>query len=341
MKTPVLAGLLFLLITGLLYFYGPLRTNTVYPSHPVSDSDGVADNFSPAVVSYTDKRTLSSLSTEFPIREIKRYTIPIADGMEYRLDVAAYRSGSDVQNQAIVYLPAETDDSGKVVDRKQQAAHYRFEKWHAASDAILRYTDKGALFVSFWDNAQRIHLYTGRENWVSLPEAAAYGSSREQSLWKDMAGGFDTSGRMARFSQLLLMDLDEALLELRDLLPSGHSIYLLLSTDDLSHIQEIARMNGQGLPLETRLFPADSDLHNSISRVKEWAGEGEGTGSYLAQSVSERTIRVWRVTDPAFENSMLVRLLPFSTSHERPLAAVKLVYQSDWGGFISIYQLTE
>lgn len=280
------------------------------------------------------------LESLFTIRNIKRYTVPITEDMHYDLTVASYTDTKEGLRQAVVYLPAEKDDEGEVVKEEEVPDQFRYEKWLSASEAIDTYTNNDSLFVSFWDNAQRVHLFTGRDNWVTLPAKAAY-TEDERALWQAIAGGFDRQGRSAKISQLLLMDMDEALQELKRELPQGRDHYLLLSTDDLSHVQEVARMTGRGLPLETRLFPADADLHSSISQVKEWAQEGDGTGSYLAQSISERSIRVWRITDESFENSLLARLLPFSTSHDMSIEGAKLVYQSDWGGYISIYQLLD
>ena len=280
------------------------------------------------------------LKSFFTINDVERYSIGITEGMYYDLTVASYMGSETEQRRAIIHLPAETDDEGKLVDKEKIPVQFRYEKWVSASEAINTYTNRDALFVSFWDNAQRVDLFTGRENWVTLPAKVAY-LEDEHALWRAVAGGFDRQGRSAKFSELLLMDADEALRELKKALPQGRDHYLLLSTDDLSHVQEIARMTGRGLPLETRLFAASADVHNSISQVKQWAQEGEGTGSYLTQPVAERSIRVWRITDEGFEDSLLARMLPFSTSLDTSIEGAKLVYQSDWGGYISIYQLLD
>ena len=52
-------------------------------------------------------------------------------------------------------------------------------------------------------------------------------------------------------------------------------------------------------------------------------------------------VRAWRVTEPAFEEPVLVRLLPFSSSLERnPPERARLVYQSAAGAYLSIYEIT-
>lgn len=295
-------------------------------------------NGSPAPFNRESVAIAEPLASFFAIDEVERYSIAIAEGMHFDLTVASYMDNEEARRQAVIYLPVKQDNAGKVVNKEEMPVQLRYEKWLSASEAINKHTNAEALFVSFWDNAQRVHLFTGRDNWVTLPAEDAY-IEDEHALWQAIAGGFDRQGRSAQFGRLLLMDMDEALQELKRELPPGRDHYLLLSTDDLSHVQEVARMAGRGLPLETRLFPADADLHGNIAQVKQWAQEDEGTGGYLVQSVSARSIRVWRITDKRFESSLLAQLLPFSTSLATSIAGARLVYQSDWGGYISIYQL--
>lgn len=227
----------------------------------------------------------------------------------------------------------------KVFTSADKPSHFRYEKWLGTSEAIKKHTNEQSLFVSYWDNAQRIHLFTGRETWINSPDKNAYNSTEEQALWESVAGGFDTEGKLSKYSLFLLQDVNTAITELQKELPENRDTYILVSNDDLAHVQEIAALAGQGLPLETKLFPAAADLHNSISKVKEWAKEGDGTGSYLIQPMSEKFNRVWRITDKTFEDTLLVRLLPFTSSLDRPFEKTKLVYQSDWGAYLSIYQI--
>ena len=118
-------------------------------------------------------------------------------------------------------------------------------------------------------------------------------------------------------------------------------MFLLVSTDDLAHVQEMSYLAGRGIPLETRLFSSQGDIHGVVASVNAWAGQGGGTGSYLVQPARGFSVRAWRVTDEAFEDSALVRLLPFSSSleHDTP-KHVRLVYQSATGAYLSIYEIT-
>ncbi|MCG8378296.1 MAG: hypothetical protein MI865_02350 [Proteobacteria bacterium] len=285
-------------------------------------------------------KQLSPVDPAFQIDNLNTYSISVGDNTDYTITVAHYKDARGENKNAIVYLPAARDDENNTTDGSDKTSDFRYQKWLNATNVIKKHTSDQALFVSFWDNAQRIHLFTGREVWSSMPDRNAYITKEEQVMWESIAGGFDTEGKLKKYSQYLLMDVDVAIAGLRKELSKDRDTYILVSSDDLAHIQEIAYLTGQGLPLETRLFPTDGDLHNSISKVKEWAKEGNGTGSYLVQPVSEKFNRVWRITDKAFENSLFVRLLPFTSSLDKSFDNIKLVYQSDWGAYLSIYQFS-
>jgi hydroxylamine oxidation protein HaoB len=117
-------------------------------------------------------------------------------------------------------------------------------------------------------------------------------------------------------------------------------IYVLACVDDLARLGEIERLSGVTIPLEARYFPAASDLHAQIKDVRRWASEkGEGA-NYLVQPVMGGGVRAWRVTSPEASNLLLIRLLPFSKSLETPLQGARLVYQSHWGAYISVHEVT-
>jgi len=335
--------LLFLSIAGFLIITDLYRSRFSAIVEKSSESTQVVAAVDPQLkftvkpVFNTD--TLASLHSAYPIDAVYAYKISDATGVEYELVVARYKDEQGDRNHAIIYLPHDEKRKDNIISSGNKSSHFRYEKWLSVVNAVNKYTDDTALFVSFWDNAQRIHLFTGRKTWVSLPDKNAYSTKQEKELWESIAGGFDNKNKMSEYSKLLTLDLGTALTELKNKLPKDREVYLLISTDDLSHAQEISILNNLELPLETRLFPAGSDLHKSISNIKEWAGEGKGTGTYLVQPVSERFIRVWRTTDKDFDNSLLIRLLPFTTSLDRPGEQIKLVFQSDWGAYLSIYKL--
>ena len=346
-RISILSGIvLAVAISGLVYI---INSNKPEQANVINNDIAVPESKLYTITTSSNIEKSSPLNSYFKINSIETYHISLEENDSHDLSVAKYTDEQNRNKKAIIFLPdADADATGdeSTVDKAKKAfsstdksSHFRYEKWLGTSEAINKYTNEQSLFISYWDNAQRIHLFTGRETWIIGPDKNAYSSAAEQALWESVAGGFDTEGKLSKYSQYLLQDMDTAITELKKELSDERETYILVSNDDLARVQEMAELTGQGLPLETKLFPAAAELHNSISKVKEWAKEGNGTGSYLVQPMSEKFNRVWRVTDKSFEDSLLVRLLPFTSSLDRPFDKTKLVYQSDWGAYISIYQL--
>jgi hydroxylamine oxidation protein HaoB len=81
------------------------------------------------------------------------------------------------------------------------------------------------------------------------------------------------------------------------------------------------------------------DIHGPVQAVKNWVANEQGSG-YLLQPQSGNRVRAWTVTHHDGEANLLVRLLPFTSSIAEPLAGYELVYQSDYGAYLSIYRWT-
>ena len=76
-----------------------------------------------------------------------------------------------------------------------------------------------------------------------------------------------------------------------------------------------------------------------VAQIKQWATE-DGNSNYLVQKEG-LNYRVWAIakTSKIEKNSLLVRLLPFVDSLKKLPSGVRLVYQSHWGGYLSIYKI--
>ena len=288
-----------------------------------------------------ESRHHESFDTRFRIDGISRYAISAGDLLSYHLDVARYRDADGVPRRAIIHLTDDRAATGPAsgLDPYQ----LRREAWNDLSRVVARHTDNDAVFVGWWDNMQRLHLHTGRRARPRHPDAGAYPRPGQRELWRNVAGDFLRDDSLACLSRQLLKEVDDALAGIAGCAWGDASgpVFLLVSTDDLAHVQEMSYLAGRGIPLETRLFSSQGDIHGVVASVNAWAGHGRGTGSYLVQPAPGFAVRAWRVTDQAFEDSLLVRLLPFSSSLERaPPENVRLVYQSAAGAYLSIYEIT-
>lgn len=265
----------------------------------------------------------------FPVTALTRYTLHQGDGVSVPLTVADYRDGRN-QDQRVTLYPPKAGNT---------AARLRHDLWRAAGETIIRHTDDNALFLAWWDDAQRIRFLAGRDTWLDRPAAAAFPNGAERSLWEKVGGGFAAvpapSRRLARW---LTMETGAALEEMKAELPADRPVYLLVCLDDLARLGEIEALTGVRLPFEAARFPG-SDLHGQIAAVQQWARQDVDQASYLVQQIPGAGVRAWRLTTPQGRDTLLARLLPFSTSLARPLPQLQAVYQSGWGSYLTIYAL--
>ena len=262
----------------------------------------------------------------YPVESLARYRIG-RESAGVELNVAHYQDGQAAS--AIVFPP---------VAQGQGEAGLRHDLWQAAAEAIQKHTGQDALFLAWWDDAQRVRFLTGRKPWLDLPVASAFPDKQQQTFWRQAGGGFaEDASRLKQLARWLAMDADAALADMDRVLPKGQPVYWLLCLDDLARLSEIEALSGVKLPFEARVFPQADNIHAQIAEVKRWAGE-TGLDAYLVQQLPGGGARVWRITTEAGVKTLLARLLPFTTSLAQPLERQSLVYQSGWGGYLSVYQ---
>jgi hydroxylamine oxidation protein HaoB len=271
---------------------------------------------------------LAGLPAPFPVERLERYEVRQGAEHTFTAALARYRDGTGTALSALVYLP-------------EPGAAPRAAAWAQVAAAVPKYTGEGATFLTWWDNAQRVHFLIGRAAGPSLPLAAAFPDPAVRAVWERLGGGWGEGDALRDLAALLTMDAEAALKVMRARYPAtadarvAHPLHVLVTVDDLARIAEMEALGGRKLGLGAARFAAGADLHVLIAEVKRWAGTPPGTGSYL---VTRRggVVVAWRINDPQTADSLLVRLLPFTSSLGRPLAALPLVYQTD-AGYLSLY----
>jgi hydroxylamine oxidation protein HaoB len=270
------------------------------------------------------------VSGHYPIQRALRYRLEHGQAA-LELDVVEYQDDTGQPSRAIVYPPA-----GDTVGAREHGL--RHDLWQEAMAALDGHAGADALFLGWWDDGQRIRFATGLPVWLDKPVAGAYADARESAFWRSVAGGFAPDETRARqLARWLTMDADAALADMAAVLPKDQPVYVLICLDDLARLAEIETLAGTRLPFEAKVFPAAANLHAQIAGVKRWAEE-TGVGAYLAQPLANGAVRAWRITSEAGVKTLLARLLPFTTSLTQPLPALKPVYQSGWGSYLTIYQ---
>jgi hydroxylamine oxidation protein HaoB len=269
----------------------------------------------------------------YQTERIERYKLQQGDSASLPLDIVSYHASDGSAHRAILY------HADNISSAATDNMALRQQLWIDAMAAVNQHTDEQTLFLSWWDDAQRIDWFSGRNTWATAPAAAAFANDGEKDLWAQLAGPLaQDDTRLRQLARWLVMDAHEALTEMSTALPDDKatSVYFLACLDDLARLGEIERLSGKKLAFATALFPRARDTHAQIAEVKRWAHE-KGNGSYLLQN-TPAGIRAWRMENAETENTLLAKLLPFTSSLENPLAELEMVYQSPWAAYLTVFR---
>lgn len=313
-----------LLATGGTILYRQLQ-----PS-PVVEADG-ANNGGQLNVRHAPEPS-TAVQAHFPAQSIERYTFS-QDGKDlFGLLVARYQNGAGSPARAVLF-PKDAQELAS------SPTGLRHAVWQSATDVIAGKAPEDALFLSWWDDGQRIHYLSGKEAWLRKPSDKTFANPVWKALKDDLpaAASEEEATRLTQMARWLTMDSEKALAEIAAHFGSSRPVYLLVNNDLLLHLAELTAYGGTPLSFNSKNIPAGNDLHGDIARVKHWANE-EGDGNYLAQK-EDNYYRVWSTPDAKVKNALLVRLLPFVDSLKKLPDGVSLVYQSHWGGFLSVYKI--
>lgn len=277
----------------------------------------------------------SDLQGAFTVGSVDNYTIQRNGKDAFSLLLAHYKDELNQERRALLYPKSkqETVVLTSPTDIRQSI-------WDEAAAAIKQNTTNDARILSWWDDGQRIHFLSGRETWISRPSEATF----KTPVWQQLQDHFlladeEQKSRLSQMARWLTMDSDKALAEIRQTLGSAQPIYLLVTNDLLLRQGELADYGATPLTFTSTTFSAHENLHGDIAKIREWAGDN-GEGNYLVQKEGSG-YRVWTTPKEAdsVKRSLLVRLLPFVDSLKQLPNGVQLVYQSHWGGYLSIYRL--
>lgn len=241
-------------------------------------------------------------------------------GKQLTVNIARYQDGRGAPRQALLPEPGSR----------------QWQDWMEFGRR-LRTLEPEALVIAWWDDGQRIDFLSGRAVWVRQPPIQAFAPA-ERPFWQLVSGGFGNPSRLTQLAKWLTESSKEASRKIARLKPDT-PLYLLVSSDNLAHANEIEHLAEQKLPLEVRVFPSSENFHGLIAGVQRWAQETGG--GYLPHKVPGG-VAAWRIAqDP--ENTdedskpLLVRLLPFTTSLATPVSGLERVHQSS-DGYLTLYR---
>ena len=291
------------------------------------------DAEAPLMVKHSQEKT-SDLQGVFPVEVNNRYTFQKNGKDAFSLFIANYKNQNAQTSNAILFPAGEHDSLNPNTTALRQSI------WLETAKLIQTHTPENALILSWWDDGQRINFLSGREGWLNKPSIETFKSN----LWKKLQGNLllapsSEKDRLNQMARWLTMDSDKALAEIRSTFGSKRPIYFVVNNDLLMRVGEMADYGGTPLLFSTKALQARDDLHGDINQIRRWANE-EGDGNYLVQKEGSY-YRAWTTqkNSDAEDNTLLVRLLPFVDSLKKLPENVDLVYQSRWGGYLSIYKI--
>jgi hydroxylamine oxidation protein HaoB len=218
--------------------------------------------------------------------------------------------------------------------RKLGGSDHHDRIWAEAAKVIQQHAEPNALVIAWRDNAQQVRHLTGLETW------AAEGSPdvNESHFWRILGGVTEDNASPGKtLARWFTLDASESINAMKSELPGDRPVYFLVTVDDLARLQELSQLGGRPLSIQSNRFVLSGDIHGAVNSVKRWVAEINAPG-YLVRQEGPGALRAWASPNGTGKDALLFRLLPFSDSLSRPLPEFQLVYQSGWGGYLSLYR---
>lgn len=194
--------------------------------------------------------------------------------------------------------------------------------------AIRAHIPQDAVVLAWWDLSRAIRLVAGRA--APLDDAKARGllvptgwdSAQERARW---SAGADvvSSETFDRFiDALLLTDEKQAAGKLKEL-AGGKPAYVAVHISDL---WKAAAARPERLAVAYKDFASAGVSHGLIKSAQQWLRENRIEGGYAVEPMGGAT-RLHYFPRKSDGDTLIARLLPFSTSNPARLEALQLVYQ--------------
>lgn len=292
------------------------------------------DNHLQLDVKYSQGQS-SDVQGFFPADSVDQYTVQKDSKDTFSLLLAYYKDRDDQQHCAVLFPKSKRE-----TNVMPNSTELRQSIWQAAAQAITQNTTEDALILSWWDDGQRVHFLSGRHAWLTKPAKETFVSPVWKNLQDNMLLASDAEHeQLSKMAHWLTMDSDKALAEIRTFFGKSRPIYILVTNDLLMKLGEIVDYGGTPLYFNSKTVTAHDNLHGDITQIKQWTYE-EGDGNYLVQKEG-LSYHIWATPKQAQieNNTLVVRLLPFVDSLKKLPEGVQLVYQSNWGGYLSIYKI--
>ena len=249
------------------------------------------------------------------------------------------------QPLAVAYLARRGDARPVMLDWENRTGEPvvfvdgKLSELTALASAIAKHVPKDAAILAWWDTSRQISLLTGYQTVFvshlgephivpSLWRGSKSGAIEkyEREFWGAPASA-EESQKFKRFADALVANPKEGTAMLREL-TGGRETYVAVHLSDL---YKLGLMRPDRLGAAYKDFPLQGgNVHGLSGLVKRWMAENNHT-AYSVHGLSENLVRAYFLTDDKSNNTLLAKMLPFTTSNPLEFQDLKLVYQ--YGGY--------
>jgi len=244
---------------------------------------------------------------------------------------------------AVVHVGRRGSEPPVLLDWQNQAAEpilrlgAGMSEVAALAEAVAKHAPASSVVLAWWDTSRQLKLLAGAnvlfEENLTLPlivpeqwRAARMAiEALERGFWS-VAPVPQAENRFDAYAEALLADSASGLVKLREL-AGAREAYVVVH---LSDAFRLGALRPERLGIGFKDFPGTGQSHGLINSVKSWL-RSHGYESYAVESRGETAVRVYFFTDPASAQTLIARLLPFSTSNPLDLDTPRIVYQH--GGY--------
>jgi hydroxylamine oxidation protein HaoB len=207
----------------------------------------------------------------------------------------------------------------------------------ALAEAVAKHAPASSVVLAWWDTSRQLKLLAGAnvvfEENLTLPlivpepwrAARVAIEALERRFWS-VAPTQNAEDRFNAYAEALLLEPAAGLAKLRELAGPGDAFVVV----HLSDAFRLGALRPERFGIGFKDFPGTRQSHGLINNVKSWL-RSHGYESYAVEPRGENAVRVYFLTDAASAQTLVARLLPFSTSNPLDLDEPRVVFQH--GGY--------
>lgn len=207
----------------------------------------------------------------------------------------------------------------------------------AIATDITKHVPKEAIILAWWDTSRQLGLLSDRDTFFTshLGQpliAPSYWKDRadvireyERQFW-GASGSADEERLFRQFADALSLEANKGAAMLRELVGTREA-YVVVHPSDL---YKLGLMRPDRVDIAFKDFPLTGNVHGLVNQVKAWMKE-YGYDTYTLQSLSEKVVRAYFLSESKKGKTLLSQMLPLMNSTPVDFQAMQLVHKH--GGY--------